>query len=148
VVGKDVAEARGLLEGAGLNVKTKDDTASTADPGTVTAQKPKPGAKLRPGDTITLSVAKAVDVPDVVDQPEAQATKTLRDAGLGVRVRDVDTSDPTKDGVVLDQNPAAGEQRKRGATVTIQVGRLTASPTPTPTSTPTPTPTATSTPAP
>jgi beta-lactam-binding protein with PASTA domain len=49
---------------------------------------------------------------------------------------------------VVDQNPAAGEQRKRGSTVTIQVGQVTASatPSPTPTVTPSPTPTVTAAP--
>jgi serine/threonine-protein kinase len=149
VVGKDVNEARSTLEGLGLTVVTKDDTTSTtADPGTVTAQDPKAGAELVPGHKVTLEVAKPVDVPDVVDQEQTAATRQLRDAGLQVRVRHVDTSDPTEDGVVLDQNPAAGEQRKRGSTVTIQVGRLAATPSPTPTPTPTPSPTPTVSPVP
>jgi serine/threonine-protein kinase len=147
VVGKPIDEARSLLTGAGLKVTTKDDTSSTRDPGTVTAQSPKAGAKLRPGATIALTVAKAIDVPDLVGKTEQEARRTLQQAGFQVRVRDVDTSDPAQDGVVVDQNPAAGEQRKRGSTVTIQVGRVaSATPTPTPTATPTPTPTVTTAP--
>jgi len=94
---------------------------------------------------VTLSVAKAVEVPDVVDMKEDEATKALRDAGFEVRVRDSDTSNPDEDGVVLDQGPAAGEARRRGSTVRIRVGRLTAAsatPSPTPTASPTPTVTA------
>jgi eukaryotic-like serine/threonine-protein kinase len=146
VVGKDEADARDVLEGRGLRVETQDDTSSTADPGTVTGQDPKAGAKLKPGDTVTLQVAKAIDVPDVVNKPRADAEKALRDAGFAVRVREVDTSNPDEDGMVLDQNPAAGEQRKRGSTVTIQVGKLLASQTPTATPSPTETPTASATP--
>jgi beta-lactam-binding protein with PASTA domain/predicted Ser/Thr protein kinase len=146
VVGKDVEEARGLIEDAGLKVTTKDDTESTKDPGTVTAQAPKAGTKLKPGDTVTLSVAKAAEVPDVVDMPEDQATKALRDAGFAVRVRESDTSNPDEDGVVLDQAPAAGEARRRGSTVRIRVGRLAASATPTPSPTASPEPTVTAAP--
>jgi beta-lactam-binding protein with PASTA domain/predicted Ser/Thr protein kinase len=148
VVGKPIDEVRSLLTGAGLNVTTKDDTQSTEDPGTVTAQSPKAGATLRPGATITLTVAKAIDVPDLVGKAERDARRALQQAGFEVRVRDVDTSDPTQDGLVVDQNPAAGEQRKRGSTVTIQVGRIAASPTPSPTPTATLTPTPTVTPGP
>jgi serine/threonine-protein kinase len=146
VVGKDVEEARGLIEDAGLKVTTKDDTESTEDPGTVTAQAPKAGTELKPGDTVTLSVAKAVEVPDVVDMPEDQATKALRDAGFAVRVRESETSNADEDGVVLDQAPAAGEARRRGSTVRIRVGRLAASATPTPSPTPSATPTVTAAP--
>jgi serine/threonine-protein kinase len=148
VFGKNADEARGLIEGAGLKVSTKDDTTSSADPGTVTKQDPKAGSKVKPGDTVTLDVAKAVDIPDVTDLSEADATKQLRDAGFQVRVRDVQTANQNEDGKVLDQSPAAGEQRKRGSKVTIRVGRFTASATPTPTPSPTATPTPTVTTAP
>jgi eukaryotic-like serine/threonine-protein kinase len=146
VVGKDVNEGRDTLERAGLTVLTKDDTTSTANPGTITAQSPAPGTSRKPGATVTLQVAKAIDVPDVVSLKRADAERQLRDAGFKVRVRNVDTSNPAEDGVALDQNPAAGEQRKRGSTVTIQVGKLVATATPTPTPTPTATPTPTTVP--
>jgi eukaryotic-like serine/threonine-protein kinase len=146
VVGKSSDEARGLIEGAGLKATTKDDTTSTKDPGTVTAQDPKAGTKLKPGDTVTLSVAKAIDVPDLGDKTQDEATKQLHDLGFQVRVRHVDTADPAEDKKVLDQTPAAGEQRKRGSTVTIRVGHLTPSATPTPTPSASPTPTATPSP--
>jgi serine/threonine-protein kinase len=146
VVGKDVDEARGLLQAAGLKVTTKDDTNATQDPGTVTAQDPKAGTKVKPGDTVTLTVAKAIDVPDLADLTEAEASQQLRAAGFAVRVRAVDTTNPDEKDKVVDQSPAAGEQRKRGSTVTIRVGRLAASATPSPTPSPSPTPT--DTPAP
>jgi eukaryotic-like serine/threonine-protein kinase len=146
VVGKNVEEARGLLEGAGLKVSTKDDSNSTEDPGTVTAQNPKSGSKVKPGSTVTLTVAKAVDVPDVGDLTQDQASKQLRAAGFEVRVRQTETANQDEDGVVLDQTPAAGEQRKRGSTVTIRVGHFTASATPSPSPSPSPTPTTTTAP--
>jgi serine/threonine-protein kinase len=145
VVGKQLDEARSTLTGAGLKVTTKDDTQSTEDPGTVTAQSPKAGTQLKPGGTITLRVATAVDVPDVVGDTEDEAASALRTAGFEVRVREVDGTE-AQDGKVVDQNPAAGEQRKRGSTVTIQVARATATPTPTPTPTATATPTVTAAP--
>jgi serine/threonine-protein kinase len=145
VVGKDYAEARGLLEGAGLKV-VRHDEVSDRKPGTVTAQTPRAGAKARKGDTVTLTVAKGADVPDVTDLPVADAKSQLEAAGFQVREIDVPTTDPARDGVVLAQAPAAGQQRPKGATVRIRVGTAPApTPTPTPTPTqpvPTPTPTA------
>jgi beta-lactam-binding protein with PASTA domain/predicted Ser/Thr protein kinase len=146
VVGKDVDEARGLLEGAGLKVTTKDDATSTEDPGTVTAQNPKSGSEVKPGSTVTLTVARAVEVPDVGDLTQDKASQRLRSAGFEVRVRQTDTTNQDEDGVVLDQSPAAGEQRKRGSTVTIRVGHLAASASPTPSPSPSPSPTATTAP--
>ncbi|MEA2291716.1 MAG: eukaryotic-like serine/threonine-protein kinase, partial [Solirubrobacteraceae bacterium] len=139
VVGRDVAEARGLLEGAGLKVTRRDEVSDKA-PGTVIAQDPKAGAKARKGDTVTLTVARGADVPDVVDLPVDEATRQLEAAGFQVRRIDAPTADPAKVGVVLAQAPAAGQQRRRGATVRIRVGAA-------PTATPTPSPTPTATPS-
>jgi serine/threonine-protein kinase len=150
VVGKDADEARGLLEGAGLKVSTTDDTTSTKDPNTVTAQDPKAGTEVKPGSTVTLKVVKPADVPDVSGQSESDATNALRQAGFQVRVRHTTTDNASEVGKVVDQNPGAGEQRKRGSTVTIEIGRAssTVTPTPTPTDTATPSPTPTDTAAP
>jgi beta-lactam-binding protein with PASTA domain/predicted Ser/Thr protein kinase len=150
VVGEQVDDARRILEADGFKVATEDDTESTADPGTVTAQAPKAGGKLARGGKVTLQVAKGAEVPDVVDLDQAEAETQLRAAGLEVRVVDVTVDNEAQDGVVLRQNPAAGTTRPRGATVTIRVGRFAgvATPTPTPAPTETPFPTPTETPIP
>jgi beta-lactam-binding protein with PASTA domain len=56
-----------------------------------------------------------------------------------VRVRDQTVTDPAQDGIVLDQSPAADEQRRKGSRVTIVVGRA-ATATPSPSASPTATP--------
>jgi beta-lactam-binding protein with PASTA domain len=78
-------------------------------------------------------------VPDVTDKPEAEARTSLEGAGFTVKVRHRDVTDPTQNGVVLEQTPAADEERPKGSRVTIVVGQLPATPTPTasPTATPT-----------
>jgi beta-lactam-binding protein with PASTA domain len=141
VKGKDVDEARGILEGDGLKV-TVDEKESDQDPGTVLSQDPAAGATLKPGGTVTLVVAKAVTVPDLTGMTEGEARKALEQAGFRVRVltEPVDTAD--QDGVVVDQNPAPDEARPKGSRVTIRVGQFAGAATPTPT----PTPTATVTP--
>ena len=150
VTGRDVAEARGVLEGRGLRVRESRQVSEDRAPGTVLAQAPAAGTRVRPDSVVRLTVAEAppdVAVPDVTGAPEAQARATLESAGFRVEVRRRPVSDTAQDGTVVDQRPAAGEQRPRGATVTLTVGRAPA-PTPSPTATPTPTPTPTLTPSP
>jgi len=125
-----------------------EEESEDQDPGTVLRQDPGSGKQVDKGSTVKLVVAKAppaVDVPDVVDQSEDDARQALRDAGFEVRVRreTVDTLD--QDGTVIDQDPAGGEQLKKGSRVTLVVGRfeppLNPEPTATPGETPTPEPT-------
>jgi beta-lactam-binding protein with PASTA domain len=73
----------------------------------------------------------------VVDLTEDEAQTELEDAGFEVRVRDQEVTDPAQDGIVLEQSPAADEERRQGSTVTIVVGRVAEStPTPSPTTIP------------
>jgi serine/threonine-protein kinase len=147
VTGKDIDVATGQLEGMGLKVTTQDDTSTTKPLNTVTSQEPAAGTELKPGDTVTLKVAKPIDVPDVTGQTESQARSTLVNAGFHVKATKVDTADETQKGKVVDQTPAGGAKRKRGTTIEIKVGHFKASATPTPTPTiAAPTPTATATP--
>ena len=138
VVGESQNNARSAIEGAGLRVGKVTGEASEEEPGTVIEQSPAGGAQVARDEAVDLVIARAVAVPDVVDSTEEEATSTLEDAGFEVRVREQAVTDAAQDGVVLDQSPAADEERRQGSTVTIVVGRLeaAASPTPTPTATP------------
>jgi beta-lactam-binding protein with PASTA domain/predicted Ser/Thr protein kinase len=139
VVGRSEADARSALEGAGLTVETRQQESEDQEAGTVLAQDPAGGAEVERGASVTITVATEpppVDVPDQVGEQEDAARAALDDAGFEVRVREQDVTDPEQDGVVIDQNPAGGEQRPAGTRVTIVVGRLaepapTASPSPT-----------------
>ena len=52
-------------------------------------------------------------------------------------MRDEAITDVAEEGIVLDQTPAAGEERRQGSRVTIVVGRAAAeTPTPSPTTVP------------
>jgi serine/threonine-protein kinase len=140
VVGESEANARSELEGAGLRVGQVTEEASEEEPGTVIEQDPAAGELAASDAAVNLVIARPVEVPDVADSTEDEARATLEEAGFEVRVREQTVTDEAQDGVVLDQSPAAGEERRSGSRVTIVVGRLEAA---TPTPTPTPTPTAT-----
>src|SRR5215217_1595530 len=127
VVGKSEDEARNSLEAAGLRAEVSQEESESEEPGTVLRQDPASGGNVDKGSAVKVVVAEAppeVDVPDVIDQEQDEARQALRDAGFEVRVRSqtVDTLD--QDGVVIAQQPAAGETRKKGSSVTIVVGKF------------------------
>jgi serine/threonine-protein kinase len=113
---------------------------STQPARTVVSQWPRAGKKVRQGTGVLLNVsngarpssgssaggssgtAKAV-VPDVTGEDEATATVDLQNAGFTVDSVDSATSDPSEDGVVLDESPSGGSHAADGSSVTITVGR-------------------------
>ena len=127
VVALEQAAAEQKLRNAGFKVDVRT-VPSTEPQGTVVAQFPAAGDAAKRGGTIRINVSRGDGrkaVPDVVGLEEAPARQKLENAGFTVAVLDQDTSDPTEDGVVLDQNPPAGDRRKPGAEITIFVGVLT-----------------------
>ena len=93
------------------------------------------GARVDKGSSVSIVVAKAppdVAVPDVLDQDEESARGALTEAGFRVRVRRQDVDDEAQDGMVIDQNPAGGEERPQDTRVTIVVGRFVPPPEATP----------------
>ena len=105
-------------------------------------------SSVRTGTQVDLTVAKAaseVAVPKVVGQSETQAAATLGAAGLTPSVVTTPTSEETQVGVVLKQSPTAGNNARKGSTVTLTVGVKSAETTPTTTTPPATTTTTTTT---
>ena len=127
VVGDSRDEARSELEAAGFEVTFEERESEDEETGTVLEQAPGADATADAGATVRLVVAKApsmVEVPDVVGQSRGAAVTALRQAGFNPRVREERVDTPDEDGQVIDQNPAPDTERKRGATVFINVGRF------------------------
>ncbi len=130
VVGEQYASAQSALQGAGFKV-TRSDVANAAPVDQVVAQSPGAGSSASPGSTITLSVSTGPQesaVPSVTGDDQSQATQLLQTAGFTVPVVQQDVTDPTQDGIVLNQSPASGTKLKQGAAVTITVGHLVTAP--------------------
>lgn len=104
--GKNINDARNELQGLGLSVDEKYvDGNQPTD--TVISQSPKPGTGASQNDTITLNVSKGppqVGIPDVQNQPCAQAQQTLQGAGLVPQV----SGNPNA--FARGTNPPAGTQ--------------------------------------
>jgi beta-lactam-binding protein with PASTA domain/tRNA A-37 threonylcarbamoyl transferase component Bud32 len=142
VVDRDRDEAEGMLEDRGFKVTFREREDEEKDPGTVLEQSPEAGKRADKGSTVELIVAKEpaeAAVPDVVNQTVDDAIDTLEEAGFRVRQRPRAVTTADQDGVVLEQNPPAGQKRKRGARIFLTVGRFEPEP---PEATPTPSPTA------
>jgi serine/threonine-protein kinase len=126
VVGQPYASARSALLAANLKV-ARTDVDSNQPEGTVISQSPSAGTRVGAGTTVTLSVSKGAaataPVPDVTNQDEPTARALLEGSGFQVKVTHQDVSDPSEQGIVVDQNPPGGANEPSGSTVTIVVGR-------------------------
>jgi serine/threonine-protein kinase len=130
VVGQSFASARSSLLGAGLQV-ARSDVDSNQPKNTVVGESPGAGTKVGVGTTVTLSVSRGstaqTPVPDVSNQDEPTAKSILTGSGFKVKVVRQPVTDPSEQGIVLQQNPLGGSNAPAGSTVTITVGNYTGS---------------------
>ena len=125
VVGQSFASARSSLLGAGLQV-ARSDVDSNQPKDTVVGESPSAGTKVGAGTTVTLSVSRGstaqTPVPDVSNQDEPTAKSILTGSGFKVKVVRQPVTDPSEQGIVLQQSPLGGSNAPAGSTVTITVG--------------------------
>ncbi len=125
--GKDVATAAADLGQAGFNVSQQTQSSPTVPQGMVINTNPPPGAAATKGSTVTLIVStgpQQATVPSVVGDTQANAESALQAAGFTATVQNQTVTDPTKDGIVINQNPAANAVLAKGTAVTIVVGNF------------------------
>jgi eukaryotic-like serine/threonine-protein kinase len=123
VTGESRDEAISTLSSLGLEVEPRD-VFSREEANTVIAQAPAPGTKVDKGSSVQINVSKGrqpLTVPNVVGQLYDNAAGQLQGQGFAVARRDSDSSQPK--GVVIDQDPGAGEGLARGGTVTLFVSK-------------------------
>jgi serine/threonine-protein kinase len=131
VVGKKLLAARRLIRKAGLVTEVKR-VPNDQPKGTVVSQSPKPDSTAKRGAHVLVNVSLGPKptagaqptIPDVTGQDEATATQDLQSAGYQIEVISQDTTDPAEDGVVVNQDPAAGQAAPAQSKVTIYVGRF------------------------
>jgi serine/threonine-protein kinase len=126
VTGQPYLNAKSALEGQGFVVK-RVDIQSDQPQGVVVSSDPAPGISSSKGSTITLSVSTGpatTQVPVVLNLNQAEAEQRITDAGLTPSVVYQPVTDPSQDGIVIDQNPSAGADAKSGEIVIITVGQL------------------------
>ena len=96
----------------------------------VVSQSPVQGTTLRRGSRVRVNVSTGpnpqpnASVPNVVGQDQAAAVQSLRDDGFKVAVLNRPTTDESKGGLVVEEQPHAGSSIPGGSQVTIFVGRF------------------------
>lgn len=114
------AEAEATLTDAGFVAEVSEEYNNDIVEGNVVSQTPVSGQTLHRGDAIAIVVSKGpefVSVPDVYGKRADEATALLEQAGFVVEVNRI----AGFFSIVGSQSPAAGEQARRGTTVTITV---------------------------
>jgi eukaryotic-like serine/threonine-protein kinase len=137
LVGLDQGAAEGEIRQAGL-VPRVHKQESDAPEGQVIDQVPDSGSSAQKGDSVTIVVSSGpgtVSVPNVVGESKDAAVADLKASGLSARVVKQTTDDPNADGLVQDEEPAAGTHLPPGEAVTIFVGKFKEPPPTTTTST-------------
>ncbi|WP_199863531.1 MULTISPECIES: Stk1 family PASTA domain-containing Ser/Thr kinase [unclassified Streptomyces] len=124
--GKPLAEARRTLEQQGLAVGVITSAFSeTVAQGSVIGSDPEPGTERAPDSAVALVVSKGspIDVPDMTGETVEDATATLQEAGLTVRVAPERINSPEDAGSVAAQSLAEGSRAAEGDTITLTVSK-------------------------
>ncbi|MGW3448797.1 PASTA domain-containing protein [Streptomyces sp. NPDC001076] len=124
LVGQTLEEARRTVDNVGLTLTvTKKEPCADQPKGRICEQTPLDG-RLDKGEAVSVTVstgAPKVEVPDVTDKDEEDASRILEDKGFKVKLRHkVSTEDA---GTVLEQDPAGGESVEKGTEITLTVAK-------------------------
>ena len=95
---------------AGLEVQLADAFSLSAPRGTIIAQTPAGGERVREGTTVELVVSKGanrVEMPDAVGRPFDEVAAPFREADIALDVERV-PSERIPDGIVIEQSPGPG----------------------------------------
>jgi beta-lactam-binding protein with PASTA domain len=122
--GRNITEAERELRAFGLNAVSRDGQSSTIPNGSVISQDPPAFSLVLEGATVTLAVSQAFELPDVTNDPLADAEQKLESLGLQVkRGRRRQNSETILKGHVIAQQPPADTLVSRGDTVTLTISK-------------------------
>ena len=126
VVGMTLAEARARITEVNLKVGKVSEAFNEKVPqGQVVSAKPGPGASLKKGTAVAMTVSKGrkpIEVPDLTGKDAKGAARTLKELGLKVDAGTEENSDTVPTGGVIRQEPRDGTLF-RGDTVRLVVSK-------------------------
>ncbi|MEU9703291.1 Stk1 family PASTA domain-containing Ser/Thr kinase [Streptomyces sp. NPDC047981] len=124
--GVPLAEAKRMLaeEGLAVGVTTTAFSQDVAQ-GAVISSDPEPGTERSPDSAVALVVSKGrpIDVPDVAGDSVADATDTLREAGLKVEIASEQIHSDEEAGTVAAQSLAEGSRAAKGDRIVLTVSK-------------------------
>ena len=128
VLGTSEANARSILESLGFRVaeKTRTENSDTVEEGMVINTDPSAGSAASKGASVTLIISegpavKEVKVPDITGLTESKAVERLEDNELKAGKISYEASDSVSKGMVIRQDPAAGEKVEENSSVSFTV---------------------------
>ncbi|MHC3390058.1 Stk1 family PASTA domain-containing Ser/Thr kinase [Streptomyces lavendulocolor] len=124
--GLPLGDARRELTRAGLaQGKVTQAFSQEFERGTVISSDPGAGTARKPDSAVALVVSKGapVDVPDVTGDTVGDATRTLEEAGLTVKVAAARVHSPQEAGSVAAQSVTGREKAVKGDTVTLTLSK-------------------------
>ena len=111
VIAFEPAQARQVLEAAGLRIGYVDTVANVAEAGVIVATRPAAGASRAPGGAIDLVVSRGpadIRIPDLLGLRQEEARDRLESAGLRLGAITTRPARRGPVGVVIEQRPAGG----------------------------------------
>jgi beta-lactam-binding protein with PASTA domain len=108
--GRPQPGAEADVRALGLVPEVRTSYSLSGPRGTVIAQDPPPGSRVREGSTIEVVVSRGinrVEMPDAVGAPFAEVVAPLEDAGIEIEVERTASETAPKD-VVIAQDPGPG----------------------------------------
>jgi serine/threonine-protein kinase len=149
VVNQTERDATAAITGLGLLVRVQDEYSDTVEADQVIRTDPVAGTEALLGDTVLIVVSlgqEPVEVPDLIGLNQDQATDALSERGLEMSATTQPVADADQNGIVISQDPTAGERLLPGTTVNVVIGEYTAPTTTTTTVPPTTAPPTTAAP--
>jgi len=125
-IGDDVSVAEKELRAEGFTHITRNGRYSDKPEGTILDQYPYAGDEVVPDETevmLTVSLGpEKVKLKDLTGYTEKSVRDYGEDQGLRIKVT-YEYSNEVPEGLVVSQTPAAGEQMKKGETITVVISR-------------------------
>ncbi len=149
VTGLSERDATAELTGLGLLVRPQDEYSDTVPVDQVIRTDPVANTEKLLGDTVVIVVSLGpapVEVPNLIGMNQDQATAALSERRLEIRATTQPVADADQNGLVIGQDPAAGETLLPGNTVNVTIGEYIAPTTTTTTVPPTTAPPTTAAP--
>ena len=124
VVGLEQAAAEAKLDDAGLGTDVEQVYSDSVEPGVVVSTDPRPGARILPGDDVTLTVSRGpevYDVPDLAGLTVDQAEDRLAEVKMVLGRQGPKYSETVPKGQIVRSNPAFGTPAAKALPVSTAI---------------------------
>lgn len=124
----NIDKAKTILASMNLKISSvTEEYSDTVPKGQIISQNPEYDTLISEDEVITVVISlgpkiKFVTVPSVVGLLSDEAQNTITSNKLKVAIEQVETKNPTEDGMVLSQS-ISGSRVEEGTTVTLKVGK-------------------------